>query len=183
MNKKFYTSDLHLGHTNILSFDGRPFKDTKEMGEEILKRWNAKVDNGDTVFLLGDIVWQNSEENVEIIKKLNGQKHLILGNHDRLNNELKKCFVSISEYKEIKDEGRCIVLSHYPMPVFKNHYYKNNYQLYGHVHATVEYMVVQKLRKIMENNGFPCESYNVGCMLWNYEPVTLDEILEKHNSK
>lgn len=179
MNKKFYTSDLHLGHVNALTFDGRPFKDVTEMGEEILRRWNEKVDSGDTVYLLGDICWRNSEENISILKRLNGQKHLVVGNHERLNKDIEKYFVSISDYKEIKDEGRCVVLSHYPIHSFKNHYYKNNYALYGHVHASVEYMVVKKLRKIMENNGFPCEMYNVGIMLHNYEPVTLDEILAK----
>ena len=179
MSRKLYTSDLHLGHANILKLDGRPFKDTKEMGLEILRRWNEKVDKEDTIYILGDIIWKNDEENIAILKALNGHKHLILGNHDRLNANIKSCFESITSYNEIKDEGRAIVLSHYPMPVFKNHYYKNNYMLYGHVHTTVESMVVDKIKLIMENNGFPCEMYNVGCMLWDYVPVTLDEILER----
>jgi len=177
MTRKFYTSDLHLGHQKVLLLDGRPFKDTQEMNIEILKRWNLKVNKEDTVYILGDVIWENNEDNINTLKGLNGHKHLIKGNHDRLNREIMSCFESVSDYKEIKDEGRNIVLSHYPMPVFKNHYYKNNYMLYGHVHATVEWMVVNKLKLIMENNGFPCEMYNVGCMIWNYEPVTLDEIL------
>ena len=178
----YYISDLHLGHDNILAFDGRPFNDTKTMGEEIKRRWNLTVEKGDTVYILGDVVWRNSEENIKLLKSLNGQKHLVKGNHDRLNGEMKKCYESISDYKEITDTGRKVVLSHYPMPVFKNHYYKNNYMLYGHVHNTVESMVVNKLKQIMENNGFPCEIYNVGCMVeyMSYTPRTLDYILEQN---
>ena len=30
----------------------------------------------------------------------------------------------------------------------------------------------------MEAKGLSNEIFNVGCMYWNYEPVTLDEILK-----
>ena len=28
---KYYTSDLHFGHKNVLKFDKRPFSDVEEM--------------------------------------------------------------------------------------------------------------------------------------------------------
>ena len=31
MPKNFYISDLHLGHGNVIRFDGRPFGDVAEM--------------------------------------------------------------------------------------------------------------------------------------------------------
>lgn len=34
--KKFYTSDLHIGHKNILKFDNRPFFNLEEMKETII---------------------------------------------------------------------------------------------------------------------------------------------------
>ena len=47
--KTFFTSDLHLGHENVLRFDNRPFQTVEEMNEELIRRWNAKVGKGDLV--------------------------------------------------------------------------------------------------------------------------------------
>lgn len=38
--KKFYTSDLHIGHKNIIGFDHRPFSSLDEMTEKIIANWN-----------------------------------------------------------------------------------------------------------------------------------------------
>lgn len=43
--KIFFTSDLHFGHENVLSFDNRPFETVEEMDDELIKRWNDKVGN------------------------------------------------------------------------------------------------------------------------------------------
>lgn len=40
---KFYISDLHLGHKNIIEFDNRPFKTLDNMTESIIKNWNETV--------------------------------------------------------------------------------------------------------------------------------------------
>ena len=55
MSKKFYTSDLHIGHKAILTFDNRPFFTLKEMHETIIKNWNETVSNNDFVYVLGDM--------------------------------------------------------------------------------------------------------------------------------
>ena len=51
----YYISDLHLFHEAVIRFDDRPFRDLEEMHAEIVKRWNEKVNNGDTVYILGDV--------------------------------------------------------------------------------------------------------------------------------
>ncbi len=38
--KKLYTSDLHIGHKNIIGFDHRPFSSLDEMTEKIIANWN-----------------------------------------------------------------------------------------------------------------------------------------------
>lgn len=51
----FYTSDLHLGHANVIKFDNRPFANVDEMDQCIIIRWNERVSDDDTVFILGDV--------------------------------------------------------------------------------------------------------------------------------
>ena len=48
---------------------------------------------------------------------------------------------------------------------------------YGHVHNSYEYNMTQSFQSSVENSGVPCNMFNVGTMLWNYEPVTFDEII------
>ena len=184
----YFTSDLHIGHYNILRFDKRPFKTVEENDMELIKRWNNKVKPEDTVYVLGDMIWKHrSAEAIEILNRLNGNIILIQGNHDQWvkNTGVKKKLTAIKDYDDIcvtlKDgtPKRCI-LSHYPIPFYNGHYY-GAIMLYGHVHITEEYQHVQKIEKWLNENNCPVQMYNVGCMLWDYEPVTLDEILAKHN--
>lgn len=87
--KVLFTGDLHFGHENVIQFDGRPFETVEEMDAEIIRRWNNKVDKGDLVYVLGDMIWKARNDDAPgIIKSLNGQIILIKGNHDRfLHNE------------------------------------------------------------------------------------------------
>ena len=90
MSKVLFTSDLHFGHENILRFDNRPFSTTDEMDAELIRRWNAKVDRGDLVYVLGDMIWKSkNDEAFRIIQSLNGQIILIRGNHDRFLSNSK----------------------------------------------------------------------------------------------
>ena len=81
MGKIFFTSDLHFGHENVIRFDNRPFETVEEMNAELVRRWNAKVSNGDLVYVLGDMIWKSNHGEAEkLIKSLNGQIILIKGN-------------------------------------------------------------------------------------------------------
>ena len=186
MPKKFYISDLHYGHANIIAFDNRPFNSVKEMNSEIIKRWNSVVSPGDIVYVLGDMFWVNSSEALEVLDELKGQKFLIKGNHDRCNDSkfLKK-FSKVTEYLEVDDEGRKVVLCHYPIPCYKNHFY-GWYHLYGHVHNSFEWNMTENSKRLMrELYDRPCEMYNVGSMMpWmDYTPRTLNEILYAHSKE
>jgi calcineurin-like phosphoesterase family protein len=82
----FVTSDLHLGHTKILSLvnpDGsfvRPFSSIEEMHETLIERFNEIVHPKDRLYILGDVVIPRSA--LKLLDKFNGKKVLILGNHD-----------------------------------------------------------------------------------------------------
>lgn len=171
----YFTSDLHFGHKNILRFDNRPFTTIEEMDTELIKRWNNKVTNDDTVYILGDISWYNDNKTCEILSKLNGKKHLIKGNHDRVSANMRKYFYSINDYLEIKVDDKDVVLCHYPITFFNKHHY-GAYMIYGHVHNSHEWNMVENIKCQLEELDIKCNMKNCGCMLWNYEPVSLEEM-------
>ena len=183
----YFISDLHFGHSNILSFDNRPFKDITEHDEYIIEKWNETVGIDDDVFILGDISWYNATKTIEIFKRLNGHKHLIIGNHDKKllkNEEVRKLFVEITDYKEldIGINNKSIVLSHYPIPCYNNHYY-GWYHLYGHVHNSFEWNMMENIKRQMtELYDMPCNMFNVGAMMSHirYCPRTLNEIIKSN---
>ena len=179
MGKTFFISDLHFGHKNCLIFDNRPFETIEEMNQKIITLWNNKVTSRDRVYLLGDVSWYNSEGSIEILDQLNGIKHLVKGNHDEVYGRIEKCYASISDYQEIKADGKDVVLCHYPIPLYNKHEY-GAIHLYGHVHNAREYEVIRSFTQQLNSNGIHCHAINVGCMMpyMNYEPKTLSELLE-----
>lgn len=183
--KTLFTSDLHFGHENIISMDKRPFVSVDEMNEELIRRWNGKVEPDDTVYILGDMFWKSYTDNApNIIKRLNGQKILIKGNHDTfISNRVAAGLLSdIKDYADITvtlsngAKQRCI-LSHYFIPFYSGHRY-NAIHLHGHTHRKKEYYEEQSIIDELRKKDYSLSVYNVGCMFWNYEPVTLDEILK-----
>ena len=184
MQKIFFTADTHFGHENVIQFDKRPFASADEMDEEMIRRWNNKVGKGDLVYVLGDMIWKSITDYAEpLIKSLNGQIIFIKGNHDQFikNGKAKKALAGIKDYDDIVvtledgNKRRCI-LSHYFMPFYNGHRYQT-ILLHGHSHNSEESNIEREIAKNLNERGFQNEIYNVGCMHWNYEPVTLDEIL------
>ena len=101
----YYISDLHLFHEAAIRFDDRPFRDLEEMHTEIVKRWNEKVNNGDTVYILGDVSMRGKNENlIALVAILKGKKVLIRGNHDDVSDlRYRQLFSEVCDYKEIRD--------------------------------------------------------------------------------
>lgn len=176
MGKIFFTSDLHFGHKNILKYDKRPFSSVEEMDEELIFRWNKKVSKEDVVYILGDISWRKDEETAKILNRLNGTIYLIKGNHDKIGPLTRRRITQIYDYLEIKVGDRKVVLSHYPIMCYNLHLHKA-VMLYGHVHNSSEAEFMKEVIDLANSKGFPHLMFNVGCMEWNFEPVTLEEIL------
>ena len=195
--KKLYISDLHFGHINVTKsgkdFDNRGFKDLDEMHDFITKKWNINVTNADHVYIVGDCCWKVDNSNLDYFKKLlnnlNGNKHLILGNHDEfVNGRFKKLFDEVVPYKELTDTvngaNKRVILSHYYIP-FYNHHYRNAILLHGHSHNSAESDMERRLTAMLNRQGFPCEIYNVGCMYpyIDYAPRTLQYIVDHYDEK
>lgn len=75
----FFTSDTHFGHSNVIRYDKRPFRDVTEMNEALIKNWNRAVSPSDTVYHLGDVSILRPEKTREILYSLNGKIFLIRG--------------------------------------------------------------------------------------------------------
>lgn len=181
----YYLADTHFGDTNCLHFDNRPFLTIEEMDNTIIQRWNEVVSNADTVYILGDFSWYKEQKTIEILKSLSGNKILIRDNHDKFESTaFKSQFIKIVDYLEVEDNGKHIVLCHYPLPYYKNHFY-GRYLFYGHVHTSFEYNMVKHDIMLMNDlYNRPCQMFNVGVMIpyMNYAPKTANEIIENNIS-
>lgn len=176
----YFTSDLHLGHTNIIKHCNRPFNSVDEMNEVIIKNINNMLKPNDELYILGDLYFgiRQTENVFEYAKKIKcNHIHLIKGNHDnsykdlvKLNDEYK-VFETISTYKELKYEKRLFVLCHYPfMDNAWNKARHGSIDIHGHIHSNNDYNKRQK-----ENGIF---RYDVGVDANNYYPVLIDDILK-----
>jgi calcineurin-like phosphoesterase family protein len=138
----FFTSDQHYGHKNICRFSDRPYKSVEEMNESLIEKHNAVVTSQDVVWYLGDFAFMPPDETKNILRRLNGQKNLILGNHDKNFIKNGSHFIgkgmlnAIYHYHEISVEKQPIILFHYGMRVWnKSHY--GAWLLYGHSHGSL----------------------------------------------
>lgn len=176
----YLTSDLHLGHSNIIKHCNRPFNSIEEMNEEILKNINNLVRPNDELYILGDLYFgaKQTENTFEYAKKIKcNHIHLIKGNHDmsykdliKLNDKLK-VFESISLYKELKYEKRLFVLCHYPfMDNAWNKAMHGSINIHGHIHSNKDYNDEQKRNGILR--------YDAGVDANDYYPVLIDDILK-----
>lgn len=184
----FFISDCHIGHENAIRFDNRPFKTLSEMWMTIKANWNTRVKSTDTVYILGDFIWYKEPDWAYYLEQLNGRKVLIRGNHDpkEYSRATRSLFVEIRDRMEITDNGRHVIMDHYPLPCFKGDYSSECYMLYGHVHNTREAEYIREFRHFIRSKccgakGEPLGQFlHVGCMepYMDYTPRTLDEIIQ-----
>ena len=179
MTQKFYTADQHFFHRNIIDFCDRPFLSVDQMNEAIIANHNDRVTPADEVYMLGDISFQGSL-GVDILKNLNGQKHLIIGNHD-CNTIIRWAgWKSIQEMKEVKDGGDKIILCHYPLLSW-NGMWKGSFHFHGHCHGTLRDIghMLDLPRHAQADRLVDRKMCDVGVDSWNFTPVTKDEIMKK----
>lgn len=134
----FFTSDTHFGHQAVIRHCKRPFPSADAMDEAMISRWNARVTPGDTVWHLGDFSFRGTRTARYYRERLNGEIHLITGNHDEeMLKEHADCFASVGIVRDISVEGQRIVLFHYPMREW-NRAYGGAWHLFGHVHGRLD---------------------------------------------
>jgi len=161
----FFTADQHFGHDRIIELAGRPFSSVDEMDEEIIRRHNERISRSDDVYFVGDFSHKGSREYIQkVFSRLNGRKHLIIGNHDH-RDVLKLPWSSVpSHFKRIKDrEGRTFVLCHYAQRSWDK-MYKGSFHFFGHTHGRLKGLG---------------KSTDVGVDAWDFAPVTADEAIRR----
>lgn len=194
---RYYISDCHFFHKNLNErMDNRGFPSVEAMNEYMIEKWNKKVRKNDEIVILGDLSVARTEETEKVIKRLNGKKTLIIGNHDKFLKDKafnRSLFQRIVPYLELNDNKRKVILSHYPVFCYngQNRIMEDEtpavYMLYGHVHNTLDEELVRKFVEITKSHmreirgkerNIPCEMINCFCMKSDYEPLTLDEWIE-----
>jgi calcineurin-like phosphoesterase family protein len=159
MSTTWFTSDIHFGHTNIIKYTNRPFKNINHMNVELIKSWNERVKKEDTIFFLGDFCFGDSND---YKKKLQGNIIFICGNHD-YTNKLNTHITGIA----IEFGGKEIWLTHNP----ENYNPEYSINFVGHIHA------LWKFHKKEDGTIL----VNVGVDVWNYKPINFREIMKELN--
>ena len=179
MSNRFVISDTHWGHTNswqkfkLPNGDPlRPFTSTEEMDEAMVERWNAVVRPQDTVYHLGDVVI--NKKSLHHVKRLNGKKRLIRGNHDIFKDQDYRDvgFEQIHGVRVFVDK---FILSHIPLhPDCVTNRFRVN--VHGHLHAN------RVMRWIDNDTQQEDPRYLCVCVEQvNFTPISFDEVEARIN--
>ena len=157
----YFCSDQHLFHKNIIKYCNRPFDSVDHMNEEILRKWNEKITDDDTVYIVGDFALGRKEKAAEWLSQANGKKILIIGNHDRNPKIMKEMgFDEVHYQLEITtSNNERWLLSHFPLPLDLIKSYSR--LIHGHHHSGPR------------STG---KRVNVCVDLWDYMPVSEAQI-------
>lgn len=162
----YFTADLHFYHDNIIKHCNRPFQDSDSMNNVLINNWNDIVNKNDEVYILGDLSFKSSNDSVgNILDKLNGRKYLILGNHDRLNENVKNKFAWVKVYYELRYKEIDFILFHYPIESW-NKKFHDSIHVCGHTHNS-------EITSNIKNR------FNVGVDVTGFKPVSIEELIEK----
>ena len=190
--KLFFTSDLHVGHKNVLRFCNRPFLDIKDMSKDLIANWNRVVGENDIVFDLGDMFWFDSRHDIKkFVGQLNGTIYKLAGNHDM---DVRRLFELCETGKVIPCddivilyvEGICpakinhayeICLCHIPLATFPH--FDHAIQLFGHIHSgpLADNAVDVPGKDLILTK----KQYDVGVDNNDYTPIEIREIYKKLN--
>lgn len=145
---KWFTSDLHFFHKNIVeythrsnaTFNGGPVT-PENHNEWLIDLWNSQVKPGNVCYHLGDLSFtKDVDKTLKILDRLNGQIVLIKGNHD--HSDMFKAYakhpkvVEAAQYKEIKIGDQYVCLFHFGMEVWHRQHH-GAYHLCGHSHGSL----------------------------------------------
>lgn len=171
MSNRFFSSDLHLGHNNIIKYCNRPFKNIEKMNLSLIRNINNRIKDNDILIHVGDFAFYGREKGIECTR-INPNNYIndikcnvvnIRGNHD-YNNRVKSVGVflitMLGKYKAS--------IAHRPSNQlnFNVNMFKVDVHVCGHVHEKWKYMYINGILNI-----------NVGVDVWKFNPIREDELI------
>jgi calcineurin-like phosphoesterase family protein len=133
----FFTGDTHFGDPRVLRIDRRPFDNMVAHDAALIENWNGVVGRNDEVWHLGDFVSANAGDCTELLGRLNGRKHLIVGNNDPIATSGSDGWASVQHYAEMRVDGYHLILCHYAFRTW-NQMGKGSLNLHGHSHGRLK---------------------------------------------
>jgi calcineurin-like phosphoesterase family protein len=175
MPSVFLVSDTHFGHTGVCRFtrnDGvtklRPWDNADEMDEHMVKVWNETVKPNDKVYHLGDVVINRKA--LGIMRRLNGDKVLIRGNHDIFrDNEYREHFRELRAYHVMNG----MILSH--IPIHPESLGRFGTNIHGHLHANRVMKLDTYLRKPIVDPRYHC----VCVEQTDFRPILFEDVIKR----
>ena len=176
----WFISDLHFEHKRIISLCQRPFRNVPNMDKTLITNWNSRVQNDDTVYIIGDFACRECSSPYKYLTQLKGNKVLIIGNHDPfwLDKIDAEAFSEISYFMHLTLDGEQCTLCHYPMVEWPSSRIDNSesygFLIHGHIHNShnIDYNTVFR-------SPF---QLNASVEINDYRPVTFVE-LQENNEK
>ncbi len=183
--KVWFTSDTHLTHKNVLkhcpkraiagNFD---INDVEAHDKWVIDTWNKTIGKNDIVYILGDFSFASPEIiKKKIMPKLNGQKYLILGNHDKSSEHLNGYFKQITQMKEvifkkknfpfIEEDIFAVFMCHYPMLTWSRKCY-GAVCAHGHCHGNID--------EFNEENTDLRVDVGLDGSLADFKPISLEDL-------
>ena len=165
-----FIADLHLSHINMALHRG--FSTVEEHDEHIIEKWNSTVHKRDVTYILGDITMEKSSP-YHMIDRLNGIKHVVLGNHDR-QQDVKKLLEHVNSVAGMV-QYKGVMLTHCPIHPMELEY-RFNRNIHGHIHEKqvmrdVYHLGTYKITQLIDER-YIC----VSCERVDYTPKTLEEL-------
>ena len=165
----FLVSDTHFGHAGVCRFmrnDGetklRPWTDPAEMDEAMVERWNERVGKNDKVYHLGDVVI--NRKSLGIMRRLNGDKVLIRGNHDIFrDDEYREHFRELRAYHVMNG----MILSH--IPIHEESLGRFGVNIHGHLHAN----------RVMKDGAVDARYHNVCVETTDFAPILFEDVIRR----
>lgn len=175
----WFTSDLHLMHDKGFIYSPRGFMSVEDMDNTIVKNFNEVVKWDDNLYILGDLMLNNNDGGMRLLRQLPGKKIIIAGNHDTdarialYQKEPSMEYLGIAARYEYK--GYHFYLSHYPT-VTQNFddsdkpLKRRIFCLSGHTHS--------------KDKWDPrTDSYNVALDAHENYPVSIEQIISEINGR
>ena len=160
MSKVYFIGDLHLGHKSICKFSGALRGGCTTIEEHdawIMEQWNSTVNKNDLIYVMGDVAFD--KDRLPLLKRMKGNKHLILGNHDKFSlNHYKPFFNKIHGFEKYKGKAW---LSHAPIHPGS---LRDLWNIHGHLHSSG-----------LDDSRYVCVSVEA----LNGKPISWDEIVHK----